>query len=106
VRRADTRESFETRISSVGVCDHNKEVCNQRVPLGFTSKREEWREGRERKGGGGARQAKLLIKTYSTSDPKVQLSIKGRKLTKQNKTKTIIQLQNQIKPNKSLKTKL
>jgi hypothetical protein len=37
---------------------------------------------RERKGG-GARQAKLLTKTYSTSDPKVQLSIKGRKLTKQ-----------------------
>jgi hypothetical protein len=42
------------------------------------------REGRERKegrDGGGARQAKLLIKTYSTSDPKVQLSIKGTKFT-------------------------
>jgi hypothetical protein len=63
--------------------------------------REEGREeGRE---GGGARQAKLLIKTYSTNDPKVQLFHQGKKTYK---TKTIIQLQNQIKTNKSLKTKL
>ncbi len=61
----------------MGVCDHNKEVCNQRVPLGVyfqkgTRERGEREEGREGgRDGEGARQAKLLIKTYSTSDPKV-----------------------------------
>jgi hypothetical protein len=49
----------------------------------FQKERRERGEREEGREGGGARQAKLLIKTYSTSDPKVQLSIKGRKLTKQ-----------------------
>jgi hypothetical protein len=55
------------------------------------------REGRERKegrDGGGARQAKLLIKTYSTSDPQSLTLHQGNKIYN---TKTIIQLQNQNK---------
>jgi hypothetical protein len=50
VRRTDTRGSFETRISFVGVCDHNKELYNQRVPLGFTSKRERRERGERERG--------------------------------------------------------
>jgi hypothetical protein len=69
------------------------------VPLGFTSKREQGRGEREerREGGrdgGGARQAKLLIKTYSTSDPQSLTLHQGNKIYN---TKTIIQLQNQNK---------
>jgi hypothetical protein len=83
-----------------------KRCATRECHLGLLPKGKEGREGRERKGG-GASQAKLLTKTYSTSDPKVSTLHQGKKKTY--KTKTIIQLPNQnkqIPQNKTITSKL